>query len=122
MSRLFLRIYLTPTQWIGPGKVQLLEAIRETGSISAAARTMDMSYRRAWLLVDALNATFDQVVVATSLGGRGGGAAVLTPFGADIVARYRASEAAAWRAVRATIAPLERRVRQPSRARRIRSA
>jgi molybdate transport system regulatory protein len=112
MFRLFLRVYLTPTQWIGPGKVQLLEAIRETGSISGAARSMNMSYRRAWLLIEALNSMLDEVVVTTTLGGRGGGAASLTALGEELVARYRAGEAAARKAIEPTMAPLEHRVRQ----------
>jgi len=117
MSRLFLRVYLTPTTWLGPGKVQLLEAIREHGSISAAARTMDMSYRRAWLLIDALNAMFATPVVDTTLGGRGGGAATVTALGEDVIARYRGIEAAAAKAARPAVAALEKHLARPVRRR-----
>jgi molybdate transport system regulatory protein len=74
---------------IGVGKIELLEAIARSGSLSEAARQMRMSYRRAWLLLADLNASFDQPVVHTSAGGRGGGGAVLTAFGARLVAGYR---------------------------------
>ncbi len=74
---------------LGPGKADLLEGIRETGSISAAGRRMSMSYRRAWQLVEQLNLHFGAPVVATLTGGRGGGGAELTPLGEDIVATYR---------------------------------
>jgi molybdate transport system regulatory protein len=106
--RLFLRLYLDEQTWIGPGKVELLEHVARTGSISAAGRAMGMSYRRAWLLVAALNAMFDRPVVTTQLGGRGGGAARLTPWGEAVVARYRRLEQAAARAGAGEIAALRR--------------
>jgi molybdate transport system regulatory protein len=112
MTKLFLRVYFRDDSWVGPGKVRLLEAIQETGSISAAARAMDMSYRRAWLLIDGLNSLFDTPAVATTLGGRGGGTASLTPFGLDIVKRYRAMEAAAQAAIARDAAALARHVRR----------
>jgi molybdate transport system regulatory protein len=112
MTRLFLRVYFTADSWIGPGKVQLLEAIRDHGSISGAARTMRMSYRRAWLLVNGLNELFREPAVTTTLGGRGGGTATLTPFGNEIVRRYHAMEAAARRAVAHDAAALERHLRR----------
>jgi molybdate transport system regulatory protein len=77
---------------LGPGKVRLLELIGEAGSISAAARSMGMSYRRAWTLVESLNAAFAGPVVAAHPGGPGGGGAVLQPLGAEIVRLYRALE------------------------------
>lgn len=77
---------------LGPGKVELLERIAEHGSISAAGREMGMSYRRAWMLVDALNSQFAGPLVAKQSGGSGGGGAVLTDLGRDIVARYRRIE------------------------------
>ena len=92
MTRLTLRIDFDKSRALGPGKIRLLEHIGHTGSISAAARAMGMSYRRAWLLVDALNQTFRTPVVHTREGGAGGGGATLTPFGADLVASYRAME------------------------------
>ena len=93
MSRITLRIDFDEDRAVGPGKIRLLELLGETGSISAAGRAMGMSYRRAWLLVDALNQTFRQPVVQTRGGGIGGGGADLTAFGADLVANYRAMEA-----------------------------
>ena len=101
--------------WIGPGKVALLESIQTHGSISAAARAMGMSYRRAWLLIDALNHMFREPAVQTTLGGRGGGTAALTRCGTDIITRYRAMESAAQRAVTRYAAPLERHTPRPRR-------
>jgi molybdate transport system regulatory protein len=77
---------------LGPGKVKLLECITETGSISAAARAMDMSYRRAWLLVDELNGMFARPVVETAAGGAGGGGAKVTEFGLRIIGIFRQLE------------------------------
>ncbi|PBJ81490.1 ModE family transcriptional regulator [Lysobacteraceae bacterium NML93-0399] len=74
---------------LGPGKAELLEGIRDTGSISAAGRRMSMSYRRAWQLVEQLNLYFGAPVVSTLTGGRGGGGAELTPLGEEIAATYR---------------------------------
>jgi molybdate transport system regulatory protein len=74
---------------VGVGKIELLEGIARTGSLSQAARQMRMSYRRAWLLLADLNMSFDQPVANTSVGGRGGGGAVLTPFGVRLVAGFR---------------------------------
>jgi len=74
---------------LGPGKADLLDGIRETGSISAAGRRMSMSYRRAWQLVEQLNQHFSAPVVATLTGGRGGGGAELTALGEDILSTYR---------------------------------
>ena len=79
MSRLTLRIDFDGGRALGPGKVRLLELVGETGSISAAGRAMGMSYRRAWLLVDALNQTFSQPVTETRGGGAGGGGAPPPP-------------------------------------------
>jgi molybdate transport system regulatory protein len=73
---------------IGPGKAKLLESIRDTGSISAAARNMGMSYKRAWLLLDSMNQAFTEPVVTAAPGGTGGGA-TLTPFGTEVLERYR---------------------------------
>jgi molybdate transport system regulatory protein len=87
--RASLRIDLGDERRIGPGKIKLLELIGSTGSISAAAREMEMSYRRAWLLIDEVNAALKAPVVETATGGSGGGGAVLTPFGEMLVATYR---------------------------------
>ena len=80
---------------LGPGKVALLEAIRDTGSISAAGRKLGMSYRRAWLLVDAMNRAFQHPVITTATGGREGGGTALTAMGEEVVRRYRRIEALA---------------------------
>ena len=108
MTRVRLRIDFDGDRALGPGKVRLLELVAETGSISAAGRAMDMSYRRAWVLVSALNATFRLPVVATRGGGAGGGGASLTAFGADLVRRFRTMEATAREALARDLAELER--------------
>lgn len=95
MAKLTLRIDLSPLGAVGPGKIRLLEAIDETGSISAAGRSMKMSYRRAWLLIDELNHIFKRPLVATRLGGSTGGGAELTPFGRSLVRHYREMESEA---------------------------
>jgi len=80
---------------IGPGKADLLQAIEQTGSISAAARRLGMSYRRAWLLIDTMNQCFREPVVDTATGGKGGGGARITASGLTVLRRYREMEAAA---------------------------
>jgi molybdate transport system regulatory protein len=77
---------------MGPGKADLLEAIRDTGSIAAAGRQMGMSYRRAWLLVDTMNRCFREPLVTTERGGARRGGATLTSLGAEALARYRTLE------------------------------
>jgi molybdate transport system regulatory protein len=74
---------------IGPGKIQLLETIQACGSISAAGRAMDMSYMRAWVLVDEINRVCRRAAVERQVGGKNGGGAILTPFGLSLVERYR---------------------------------
>ncbi|MET0329553.1 MAG: LysR family transcriptional regulator [Luteimonas sp.] len=91
---------------LGPGKADLLEGIRETGSISAAGRRMSMSYRRAWQLVEQLNLHFGAPVVTTLTGGRGGGGAELTPLGEDVVAIYRRMQQQCANAISADLARL----------------
>lgn len=95
MARLSIRIDLGPGNRLGPGKVQLLEMIAEHGSISAAGRALGMSYRRAWMLVEAINTGFGQPVVEAQIGGRSGGGARLSAFGLDVVGQYRGIERAA---------------------------
>ena len=90
-----LRILLGAAIAIGPGKADLLEAIERCGSISAAARDMGMSYRRAWLLADTMNRCFRGDLIAAAPGGRRGGGARLTPLGREVLERYRAMEAKA---------------------------
>ncbi|MBN7806074.1 winged helix-turn-helix domain-containing protein [Agrobacterium rosae] len=84
-----LRIDFPPSDRLGRGKIQLMELIASTGSISAAGRAMDMSYRRAWLLVDALNHMFKEPVIESQRGGSQGGGASLTAFGQELLERYR---------------------------------
>ena len=91
---LAIRVDLTSGAQIGPGKVQLLEEISRTGSISAGGRAMNMSFRQAWTLVDGMNETFGPVV-ATSIGGVDHGGARLTEVGKALVVEYRAIEDAA---------------------------
>jgi len=105
---LTLRVFSGSRPAIGPGKAELVERIRDTGSISAAARAMGMSYRRAWQLVEALNHDFAQPVVATAIGGKRGGGACVTPFGQRIVRLYRAMEAKASAAISSDLRQFER--------------
>ena len=93
---------------VGPGKVALLEAIAASGSITSAAKTLGMSYRRAWLLVDTMNRCFEAPVVEAEAGGKRGGGARLTQLGAEVVRRYRAIEAKAAKAGAADVAALAR--------------
>ena len=87
--RVRIRILAESEVAMGPGKADLLEGIATTGSISAAAREAGMSYRRAWILVDTMNACFAKPVVVTAKGGANHGGARLTPAGRAILARYR---------------------------------
>lgn len=84
---------------MGPGKAELIERIDETGSIAAAARAMGMSYRRAWQLVEALNADYREPVVTTAIGGERGGGARVTPFGRRLAGRFRRMESRASAAI-----------------------
>jgi molybdate transport system regulatory protein len=93
---------------IGPGKIALLEAIAETGSITAAAKSLRMSYRRAWLLVDETNRCLLRPAVEAAAGGRSGGRAALTTAGADLVRRYRRVERRLEAAVARSLAPILR--------------
>jgi molybdate transport system regulatory protein len=99
VARTRIRVLLGSAFAIGPGKADLLQAIEQTGSISAAARSMEMSYRRAWLLIDTMNRCFRRPVVDTATGGKGGGGAKITPFGRTVLRRYRVIEARAAAAI-----------------------
>ena len=96
-ARLFLRIVFADGERIGPGKIDVLEAIEREHSISAAARSLGMSYRRAWLLLDTMNKMFRQPVVVARPGRSAGGSAEVTPFGRRVVSLYRDAESRATR-------------------------
>jgi molybdate transport system regulatory protein len=100
VKALRLRINLASGRAVGPGKIDLLELIGRTGSLSEAARGLRMSYRRAWLLLDDLNHSFAAPVATTKVGGSGGGGARLTPLGERLIAAYRSVEGTAERAAR----------------------
>ena len=87
-ARLWIKIDLGARGQIGPGKIALLKAVASEGSISGAARAMGMSYRRAWLLIDALNKTCGQPVVDTRIGGPDRGGAAITALGRELVAIF----------------------------------
>lgn len=114
MSRyrgLTLRVMRGRRPAIGPGKAELVERIAETGSIAAAARAMGMSYRRAWQLIEGLNAVCCEPVVITAVGGRRGGGAEVTPFGRRLVRLFRAMEGKASAAIAADLKRFESRLR-----------
>lgn len=113
---LIVRIDLGPHGRLGPGKILLLERIAETGSISAAARTMNMSYRQAWDLVDQLNRAFQEPVVSSQTGGKSGGGASLTEFGGQLIAHYRSLVDRANSAAGADVNALQARLRPASKA------
>lgn len=94
-ARFRLRISAGDAIAIGPGKVALLEAIAETGSLTAAAKRLDMSYRRAWLLLDDLNHSLKKPAVESVIGGPHGGGSQLTDTGRALVAHYRSIESTA---------------------------
>ncbi|HMR34573.1 MAG TPA: LysR family transcriptional regulator [Geminicoccaceae bacterium] len=98
---------LDPSARVGPGKIALLERIAEHGSIAAAGRSMGMSYRRAWELVEDLNRCFVEPVVETRIGGNTRGGATVTAFGAELVGCYRAIEDKAARAAADELAALQ---------------
>jgi molybdate transport system regulatory protein len=102
------RIYRDDTVAIGPGKVALLEAIAETGSISAAARQVGMSYRRAWVLIDEVNQALRSPAVSTVAGGAHGGGTALTSVGKEVIKHYRAIESTARVAAASDISALKR--------------
>ena len=112
-----LRVVLERNIAIGPGKADLLAAIAASGSISAAARGMGMSYKRAWLLVDTMNRCFRAPLVESAKGGSAGGGAHLTVLGAEVLRRFRSMEKRAMRGATADLTALKRALR-PARKRR----
>lgn len=117
MAKLSIRIAFEGAEPFGPGKVRLLELIEKEGSIRAAAAAMSMSYRHAWLLLQAVEDTFGAPAVATSTGGAGGGGAKLTELGKRLVDRYRTIEANASRAAAADLDELSRAAKGQTRKR-----
>jgi molybdate transport system regulatory protein len=115
LPSLSVRIDLDAKGRIGPGKIQLLESIHACGSISAAGRAMEMSYKRAWDLVDEINRICRQAAVERQTGGRNGGGAVLTPFGISLVARYRKIERDAASAARKELQALRSEIGRPKK-------
>lgn len=100
---------------MGPGKAELIERIGQTGSISAAARAIGMSYRRAWQLVEALNRDFNQTVIATAIGGKRGGGAQATAFGKALAAQFRHMEGKASRAIAPDLRRFSLQLRGPKK-------
>lgn len=115
-THLSIRLDLTSDDRIGPGKIALLEAIDETGSISGGARKIGMSYRRAWLLVEQINASLVRPAIEAAPGGRKGGGATLTPVGRQLIDLYRSIEDAAHRAAREQFKAMEKLVRKTKQA------
>jgi molybdate transport system regulatory protein len=109
-----LRVLADGGPAIGPGKAQLIRLIAETGSISAAAREMKMSYRRAWQLVEAINASFSDPVIVTAVGGKAGGGAQVTDTGHAIVALFSRMESEASAAIAADLKRFRRYLRKPA--------
>jgi molybdate transport system regulatory protein len=130
MARLTIRIDLGKDAALGPGKARLLELIDQKGSIRGAAMAMNMSYRRAWLLLRETDAMMRAPMVAAETGGVGGGGTSLTEFGRTVVERYRAIEARAERSVDAELRELARMTKRtlssrgptPTRAKSVKPA
>lgn len=114
--RLRFRLVLGPDIAVGPGKADLLAAVAETGSISAAGRSMGMSYKKAWYLLDTMNRCFRAPLVEASKGGRGHGGATLTPMGREVLDLYRGIEARASAAVADELSAFARLVNDESPA------
>lgn len=102
-----VRVVLGGDVALGPGKADLLEAISETGSIAAAGRRLHMSYKRAWMLTEAMNQMFSQPLVDAAKGGSHGGGAALTPLGRRMLEAYRRLEARAMQAGAAELASIQ---------------
>jgi molybdate transport system regulatory protein len=111
VSGLSLRVILRNGVAFGPGKAELLERIRDTGSIAAAGRQMKMSYTRAWGLVEAMNRDFAAPLVRSAKGGAARGGATLTDLGAEVLKRYRSLQAAAERAAASDLRALRSKLR-----------
>jgi len=114
-SHVRLRLLLDEDIAFGPGKAELLEAIQRAGSISAAAKTLDMSYRRAWMLVETMNSCFESPLVKSAKGGSGGGGAEVTPEGLALLQAFRRMEQNVAQVVDAHLPLFAQRARKPRR-------
>ena len=114
VARFRLRVTAGEVIAVGPGKIDLLEAIAETRSITAAAKSIGMSYRRAWQLVEAINASFNEPVVVTAVGGKRGGGAFVTDFGRRMVEAYCQMESKASAAIAADLGKYASHLRKPA--------
>ena len=112
MTEIKLRIDFDKERYIGHGRIQLLELIGEHGSIAQAAKAMDMSYKRAWDLVEELNGIFDKPLVSSQSGGKKGGGASLTELGQEIVAQYNQVVMSAETAAKALLKRIEQQTRR----------
>ena len=112
MARVRISIVFESGARIGPGKAKLLESIRDTGSISAAAREMGMDYKRAWTLLNSMNEAFTEPVVSAAPGGARGGGATLTEFGAEVLERYRRVQEQSEKLAADDMAALKRRAKR----------
>lgn len=107
MTRILLGIDFELGRFTGHGRIQLLELIATTGSIAQAAKAMDMSYKRAWYLMDDFSGCFSEPLVERRHGGKAGGSAALTPLGREILDRYRAMEKATTKEISRHLAAIE---------------
>ncbi|HPG89765.1 MAG TPA: winged helix-turn-helix domain-containing protein [Hyphomicrobium sp.] len=112
MTRVILRIDFDDDRYLGHGRIELLERIEEYGSIAKAAKSMGMSYKRAWYLAESINSTFCTPVVTRQHGGKGGGSAELTALGKTVVREYRGMEAAALKTFSKSLRKLEKTLRE----------
>jgi molybdate transport system regulatory protein len=115
MTVIKLRIDFDGNRYIGHGRIELLELIGQHGSIAKAAKAMEMSYKRAWYLIDDFSAIFSEPLIERQHGGRGGGAAKLTPFGAEVVRLYREMEANSLRVFAKPLAIMEKHLAKTPR-------
>jgi len=116
MTAIKIRIDFDGDRYIGHGRIQLLELIGDHGSISKAAKAMKMSYKRAWYLIDDFNSMFSDPLIERHHGGRGGGAAKLTPFGVELVRQYRDMEAKALSVFAKPLASIEKHLARPRKS------
>jgi molybdate transport system regulatory protein len=113
MAVIKIRIDFDGDRYIGHGRIQLLELIGQRGSIAQAAKAMEMSYKRAWYLMDEFNGMFAKPLIERQHGGKGGGAAKLTPFGAELVRQYRDMEAKSLNVFARPLASMEKHLAGP---------